>query len=249
MAVLNTELDYGGVITGICKLVGHAVTVTDPAGSSDSAIQQMGAVVNVALGDLLTLHEWQDLTVMGSIPIIADTPGQKEKAFDLPLDFYRFVDQSQWGGQTMLPALGPVSNQAWMQYTVRTYTPQLTLFWQMRGDKLVILNPPNSTVDFQFMYISNAQVIDIDDPNLFKNVASKNGDRFKLDSYMIMLLSRAKYLEGKGFDASAAMRDFLSVFQSRAGANRGASVLSLNSTIGLPFLNPWVNLPSTGFGG
>jgi hypothetical protein len=248
MPVLITELNYGSSIQNICKLVGHPPAI-DSAGSTDPAIQQMGAAVNTALGDLLTLHEWQDLTIRASIPIIADFAGQKEKPFSLPLDFYRFIDQSQWGGQTMLPAMGPISNQAWMQYTVRSYTPQLTLFWQIRGDKLVVLNPPFSApIDFEFMYISRAQVIDQDDPTLIKNVADKNGDNFKLDGFMIMLFARAKYLEWKGFDSSAAMRDFMSVYLSRAGADKGAPILSLNTSFGLPLINPLVNTPDTGYG-
>jgi hypothetical protein len=189
------------------------------------------------------------LTIRASIPIVADFAGQKEKAFTLPLDFYRFIDQSQWGQQTMIPAMGPISNQAWMQYTVRNYSPQMTLFWQMRGDKLNVLNPPFPVpIDFEYMYITRAQVVDADNPSVTKNVAEKNGDTFMLDSFMIMLLGRAKYLEWKGFDASAAMGDFLAVFQSRVGSGRGASVLSLNTGLGIPLISPMVNVPDTGFG-
>lgn len=248
MALLITELSYGSAIQTICRLVGHPISA-DPAGSSDPAVQQMGAAVQTALGDLLTLHEWQDLTIRASVAITADFDGQTEKGFDLPEDFYRFVDQSQWGTQTMLPAGGPVSNQAWMMYTVRGWSPQMTLFWQMRGDQLYILNPPfGTTIDFEFMYISNAQVIDADDPTVFKNVPDKNGDTFLLDGYMIMLLGRAKYLEWKGFDSSAAMRDFLTVFQSRAGSDKGAPILSLNTSVGIPLISPMVNVPDTGYG-
>jgi hypothetical protein len=147
----------------------------------------------------------------------------------------------------MLPAGGPVSNQSWMAYIIQSFSPQMTLFWQMRGDQLWILNPPDVSVNFEYMYLSDAQVIDESDPTLFKNVAATNGDTFKLDSFIIMLLGRARYLEWKGFDASAAVRDFLAMFNSRVGQD-GAPILSLNRGTGLRLIDPWGSLPNTGYG-
>lgn len=248
MPVQITDLNYGTAIQEICRLVGHPIP-TDPAGSTDPAVQQMGAAVNFALNELLTLHEWQDLTIKTFLAIVADGAGQQEKGFNLPADFFRFIDQTQWGDQSMLPAGGPVSNQAWMAYTVQSYVPQLTFYWQMRGDQLWVLNPPFPTpVNFEYMYLSKAQVIDQDNPATFKNIANKNGDTFKLDSYIIMLLGRARYLEWKGFDASAAVRDFLALFNSRAGADKGAPVLSLRKSMGIPLISPLYSLPNTGYG-
>lgn len=248
MPAVITALTYGAAIQQICKLVGHSIPA-DAAGSTDPAVQQMGAAINFALDELLTMHEWQDLTIKATLGILADGAGQQEKGFNLPTDFYRFIDQTQWGNQSMLPAGGPVSNQAWMSYTVQSYTPQLTFYWQMRGDQLWVLNPPFPTpVNFLYMYLSRAQVIDGDTPATTKNVATKNSDTFKLDSFLIMLLGRARYLEWKGFDASAAVRDFLAVFNSRAGADKGAPVLSLCRGVGFPLISPLYSLPNTGYG-
>lgn len=248
MTVSITILTYGAAINTICKLVGHPVQA-DPAGSTDSAVQQMGSAINFALSELLTLHEWQDLTVKTSLSIVADSPGQKEKGFNLPVDLYRFIDQTQWGESSMLPAGGPVSNQAWMAYVVRNYSPQLTLFWQMRGDQLWVLNPPYPTpVNFDYMYLSSAQVIDADVPTTLKNVATKNGDTFMLDSFLVTLLGRARYLEWKGFDAAAATRDFISMFNSRAGSDKGAPILSIGAMRGTPLINPAWSVPDTGYG-
>ncbi len=229
-------------------MVGHPVP-TDPAGSLDPAVQQMGMAVNVALGQLLTIKEWQDLTVRDSLSIVADSAGQEEKGFNLPAYFYRFIDQTQWGQQTMIPAMGPISNQAWMGSTVRNWTPQLTLFWQMRNDQLWVLNPPFPTpVDFEYMYLSRAQVIDQDDPTITKNICDKNGDTYFLDGAMVTLLGRALYLEWKGFDSAAAQRDFQTVFDSRAGSDKGAPVLSLVRPLGLPYINVMTSLPDSGYG-
>lgn len=247
MALSILNLNYGQVIQRICRMVGHPIPA-DPAGSTDQAVQQMGEAVNVALGELLTMHEWQDLTELMTISIVADSSGQVEKEFDLPADFYRFVDQTQWAEQTMWPAAGPVSPQVWQLYRVRSVSPEMMLYWQIRKDKLWVLGPPYpDPIDFEAYYISSAQVIDATTPTLYKNTAIVNGDTFKLDSYLITLLARARYLEWKGFDSSAATRDFLAVFNSRAGADKGAPTLSISGRRGAPLITV-ANVPPTGYG-
>lgn len=249
MPYVDTSYNYGEAIQEICRMVGHPVP-SDAAGSTDEAVQQMGTSLNRALAELLTMFEWQDLTVKSSISVVADSLGQTEKGFDLPDDFDRFVDQTQWAQSNSLPAAGPLSPQAWMTYLVRSTSPQLTLAWQLRGDQIWFLAPPFPDAStFEFMYISKAMVIDADDPNNTKNVASKNGDEFVIDDYLVLLLGKAKYLEAKGFDSSASLRDFLIAFNSRTGSNKAAPILNIGSPVrSEPLLNPNRNLPDTGYG-
>jgi hypothetical protein len=77
------------------------------------------------------------------------------------------------------------------------------------------------------MYLSQALVQDADDPNLYKNVATKAGDTFQLDGILMVLLTRVKWLEARGFDSSSAVRDFLLAFDSRIGAQKGANILNM----------------------
>lgn len=248
MPYVITALTLQTAVQQICKMVGHP-SPTDAVGSTDLAVQQMIAAVNVACNELLTMAEWQGITKKTSLTIQAAVPGDVEGVFTLPEDFYRFVDQTQWRRDAMLPALGPISSQAWMQYTVRNWTPQLTLFWQIREGQLYVLNPPTAAVDMDFMYVSQGWIIDQDDANTFKNTADKNGDRFKLDSFLVMLLGRAKYLEWKGFDSAAAMRDFYSIFASRSGGEKGAPILSLHGGGSpMPLLDGMFSVPDTGYG-
>lgn len=238
--------NYGEAIKQIARMVGHPIPA-DPAGSSDPAVLQMGAAINVGLGELVAMHEWQDLTKQGTTSVIQDAPGQKEKSFPLPEDYHRLVSQTEWSSGSMLPAFGPISSQAWISYVVRNYAMQLTLYWQIRNDKIWFLNPPAAAVNFEFMYISNAQVVDADDSTLLKNIAEKNGDKFLLDGFVVALFGRLKYLEWKGFDASAAARDFWTAYGSRTGSDKGAPVLSLSRTYGTPLIGHH-SLPDTGYG-
>jgi len=208
----------------------------------------MASAINVALEELLTMHEWQDLTVKTELSVVGASAGLAEQGYALPADFYRFIDQSQWSSTSIMPAGGPVSNQAWMASVVQSFSSDFTLNWQMREDQIWFLNPPFPVPAlFKYMYLSKAQVIDGTDPTLFKNKATLNSDTFKLDSQIIMLLGRARYLEWKGFDASAAVRDFLAIFNSRAGADKGAGILSLCRRGQSPLIGAQ-SLSNTGYG-
>ena len=228
--------------------MGHTSIPTDPAGSSDPAIQQMGSAIKIALDELLTIMDWQDLTVRATISVVGDNPSQIEKGFALPSDFERFIDQSQWAGTQQLPAGGPITNMDWMAYVIQTASLKLSLYWQMRGDQIFFLTPPFPTPSaFNYMYVSRAQVIASNGTD-FKNYPTANSDTFKLASNLVMLLGRAKYLELKGFDATGATRDYITALDSKISGNKGAQVLSLARRRVIPLLNPASNLPNTGFG-
>lgn len=236
------------IVRYVSRLVGFPVPV-DPAGSTDPAVQQMVAAANVAADDMLNLYDWQRLVKRYEISVVADYPGQLEKSFDLPGDFWQFIDQTQWNKNTQLPAIGPVSPQAWQQIMIRMPKVVLTFLWQIRDQKLWIQSPPDSPQDFSFMYMSQGWCIDADNPELFKNEASKNGDRILFNAYLMKLLTRVKWLEIKGFDSSAAMRDFQVNYENRKGDEQGAQILTMAGRAGLPYLNVLTNAPDTGYGG
>ena len=204
----------------------------DPAGSTDPNIVLMRTCANIASLELLNSNEWADLTKMGEFDVFtaAPPPGNAatETPFDLPQDFFRFIDQTQWNAAMRFPAVGPVAPQGWMTYMVFPISANFTLTWQVRQNKIYFLNaPPAPGQKFRFMYLSRALVQDADNAELYKNVASKNGDKFVLDGVIMTLLTRVKWLEAKGFDSSAALRDLMIAFDSRIGAQKGANILNM----------------------
>jgi hypothetical protein len=237
MPVQITQFNFAQAINFICELVGYPKSA-DPAGSTDTKHGQMRAAVTEACAALLALREWQDLTQSGTVSIVGDAPGQPQKGFSLPVDFYRFVDQTQWSNQSLTPLFGgPSSAQTWARFTAIGY-PASAAFWQIRNDQLWVLSPPYPNPQpFNFFYISKAQIIDEVDPTLRKNSVTKNGDTFVLDAYLIALLARKKWLEWNSMSSEAATADFNVAFSSRAGADKGAPILSIsNAPEGIPLI-------------
>jgi hypothetical protein len=236
------------IVQNVAQLVSFP-TPADPAGDTDPAVIQMVQAVNLAGTDLLSLADWQELTKTHTISIQASPPGVSEQAFALPEDFYEFVDQTQWNSTMQWPAIGPVSPQMWQTLLIRQTLPTLSFYWQVRGGQLYILVPPTSAQTLSFFYQSFAWVRDQDDATLYKNRAVKNGDVILLDSYLVTLLARVKWLEMKGLDSSAAMRDFQVNYENRKGNEKGAPVLSMTRMYRFPYISPLNSVPDTGFGG
>lgn len=222
----------------LSSVIGTACAITslpvpaDPAGSADPNIVLMKTASNLASLELLNMYEWPTMTKMGEIDVFTTVPPDPsqatETAFNLPQDFYRFIDQTQWNGAMRFPAVGPVSPQGWMTYMVFPISANFTLTWQIREGQIYFLNAPAAPgQQFRFMYLSRALVRDADDPTLYKNIASKNGDTFLLDGVLMTLLTVVKWMEAKGFDTSAAVRNFMVAYDSRVGAQKGANILNM----------------------
>lgn len=241
------DSSLSAIVQNVAGMVGYPIP-NDPAGDTDPAVAQMVSAVNIAGSDMLALSDWQELTKIHSVSIVSDITGQKEKSFSLPEDFFQFTDQTQWNSTNQLPALGPISPQMWQQLLIRTALPTLSFYWQIRDNKLYILAPPDSAETFTFFYQSLAWVRDQDDPTLYKNRATKNGDVVLMDAHLMTLLARVKWLEMKGFDSAAAMRDFQIAFENRKGNERGAPMLSMVREYRFPLLQPLTNTPDTNFG-
>lgn len=241
------DASLSAIVQNVQAMVSYPVS-NDPAGDSDPTGKQFVQALNLAGLDLLSLHDWQELTKTHTISITADSPGQTEKAFDLPEDFYEFIDQTQWNSTMQWPAVGPVSPQAWQQLLVRQTLPTLSFYWQVRGTQIYILSPPTDTQELTFFYQSVAWVRDQDNPTVYKNRAVKNGDTILLDAYLIALYTRVKWLEMKGLDSSAAMRDFQVAFENRKGNEKGSPILNMAAGHRFPYLNAITNLPDTGIG-
>ena len=66
---------------------------------------------------------------------------------------------------------------------------------------------------------------------------------------LITYFARCKWLEMKGLDSSAAMRDFHVMYENRKAAEKGAAVLSMARDFRIPYIQPLTNTPDTGYGG
>ena len=246
------QIQRTDTLLGICNRALQSVgfpAQADVAGSTDPAVIQMVQAANQAATDLLGMAYWEVMHKTYQITIGPYGPSPPSSAFvALPEDFFMFFDQTQWNNSQQLPMIGPVLPQDWQRVTVRTANFTTRMLWRVRDGQWEIKSPPSDAQDISMEYISQAMVQDADDGTLYKNFANKNGDTFLLDAYLIYYLTKAKWLEVKGFDSAAAMRDFQVSFEQRFRVDEGAPVLSLiNGRSTYRYLDYW-NIPDTNYG-
>ena len=242
------ENSLSAIVQNVAAMVSYPVPA-DPAGSTDPAVIQMVQAVNMAGVELLSMYDWQQLVKRHQMSIVASPSGVREQAFSLPEDFYDWLDQTNWNATTQFPSLGPVSPQMWQQLLIRTTLPTLSFYWQVRDNKIYVLAPPDTSQTMSFFYLSGAWVRDGDDPDMYKNRMVKNNDIALLDAPMLTYYARVKWLEMKGLDSSAAMRDFNIMYENRKASKTGAAVLSMARDFRIPYIQPLTNTPDTGYGG
>lgn len=241
------ESTLSAIVQNVAGMVAYPIPA-DPAGSEDPAVQQMVQAANMAGNELLSMYDWQELVKRHSMTIQSSEAGQKERAFNLPEDLFKWVDQTNWNATTQFPSLGPVSAQMWQQLLIRTTLPTLSFYWQVRDNKIYVLAPPSAPQTMSVFYLSAGWVRDQDDNDLYKNRLVKNGDTSLIDATMITLYTRVKWLEMKGLDSGAAMRDFQVAFESRKASEKGAPVLTMARDFRFPYIQPLINTPDTGMG-
>jgi len=240
------QCSYIEIVQLVAQAVGHPKPV-DVAGSQDEAVLRLGWYANQACTELAIKCDWNELTFPYTISIFNDYVGQPEKAFDLPADFYGFLDNTQWNRSTQLPAIGPVTPQDWQWLVVRQALITTRFMWRLRNGQLWIKSPPESPQPFVFEYTSKNWCVD-GLTGATKDLMSNNSDYHVYPWDVVVLLTRSKWLKNEGYDNKAAQDDFEQALAARMGSNLGNTSLNLVPGGGYPYLNANNNAPDTGYG-
>lgn len=216
--------------------------VADPFSSADPAFVQLRNILTSAGRELLGLHEWQRL--------------QKEHTFTttvaveeaLPDDFGYMIDQTYWDRTSDMPLGGPLTPQEWA-YRRGSDVGSQSIYVSFRiaeGVMKLLPDPQTAGVDIAFDYVSRNWVLKIDGTTYDDEVTAQD-DTVLYEPTLITKFLKLRFLEAKGFDTTAAMNQFTSVFMQWTGKDISAPVLSMARSGAFPYLG-YRNIPETGFG-
>lgn len=212
-------------------------------GTDDATAIQFLALTNAAGNELLEYYPWQQFMQEWVFDTI---PNQGE--YDLPADWAYFIDQTQWDRTDHWPLLGPKSPQEWawlkggllaaaprMRYRVRE---NQFLLWPIPGQNNGAGVP--QTFNLAMEYVSRNWVITTDGTNKTStDMITKDGDEVRYDPWMVIKFIKLKFYELKGFDTAGVRADFLRIFNSLTGKDKGAPKLSLAPIYPPLFIGPW----------
>jgi hypothetical protein len=230
-------MNYWSAIDIVKQIAGELGLVQPDSlfGSDDVQVGQLLAYLNSAGNELSLYYPWEQFVQVWTLPTVSGIDN-----YDLPADWSYFVDQTQWDQTNHWPLLGPKSAQewAWLKGGVLQAAPRMR--YRVYKDKFWVHPVPGSTVfTFRMEYIRRTWCTNVKQGNVDGALVLSDGDVVQYEPWLLVKYIKLKFYELKGFDSTGVRSDFMRIFQSLTGKDRGAPVLSLASRAAPIFIGPW----------
>ena len=168
--------------------------------------------------------------------------------FAMPDDFDRMVDYTQWDKSKHWNMLGPQTAQQreWLRSGYISTGPRIR-FWQM-GGYFQIWPPLGADEVLAYEYVSKYWILAASAaPAPTKQLYTVDTDTCMFPDSLMRAIIKLKYFEIKGFDTTAAYRDYMMQLDTAKAMDAGSPNLSMApqpSTV----LIGWGNVPDSGYG-
>jgi len=243
MATLQKQQPILYCVQQACLQLGLA----PPAGVYDSQDDNailMGAVANLA-GILVTDDfNWQDLQEVFTV-----TGDGVQTQFPLPVNFSSFVDNTGWSSAMRRPVV-VLNAQRWA--AIQSWLSQsffVNPACRIYRNNLEFMSPPalGDTITFQYRVCD--WVIDGVDNSLTKPLLTINADIPRFDWLMMTLAIKVKWMEQKGLNTLAAMKDLSDRYFQLTYKDEVAPILHLSGpgAVNTRYLDN-LNVPDTNIG-
>lgn len=165
--------------------------------------------------------------------------------YAMPSDYERMVNKTQYNKSNRWAIIGPKDAQEWQWLKSAYITTGPRMRYRIIGGKFNVWPMPASNVELGFEYISNG-IIQAADGTL-KQRFSNDSDRAVFPDRLVVLGTKLKFFEIKGFDTTKLEQAMLRELSKWKSTESGADTLSLAPRYASILLTQ-NNLPDTGFG-
>jgi hypothetical protein len=188
-------------------------------------------------------------TVSISIPAIGTTTGSAytfgQVNYAMPSDYERIVNKTQYNKSNRWSIIGPKDAQEWQWLKASYVTTGPRMRFRIIGNKFSIWPAPSAKLVLGFEYQSNAWAVDSSGNT--KQKLSADDDTSLFPDKLLVLGTKLKYFEIKGFDTTALQNDFNRELSKFMAQNSGADTVSLAPKYP-DILLTQNNIPDTGYG-
>ena len=189
-------------------------------------------------------------TVTINIPAtgsFTDTPlvfGQAN--YSMPVDYERTVNKTMYNKTNRWSVIGPKSAQEWQWIKASYITTGPRMRYRIIGNEFVIWPAAyGANIVLGFEYQSNSWVVAADGTD--KQKATVDTDTFLFPDRLLVLGTKLKYFEIKGFDTTTLYADYQRELSKFKAQDAGADTLSMAPRYPNILLTQ-NNIPDTGFG-
>jgi hypothetical protein len=235
---INTN---GTSVNGSISLViesGVDITAVDSQwGITGYNINQDTQVVSVS-GQTITMSQMASGTGTGAV-VLAQT------AYDLPPDFERITNRTQWDKTKHWEALGPEDAQQWQWLKSGYISTGPRIRWRILDNQFQVWPPMNTNEYLGWEYRSKGWARASD--GAIKNSFTVDSDTTVYDDRLMVIYTKLKYFQVKSFDTTALQQDYQRYLSVVKANDKGAPNLSF-APYPSKVLIGYANIPDTGYG-
>ena len=224
------------IVNSSLQELGLPQVITAVSSQDDQTGYQTLGLVNALGTQLVKAHDWQQL--MFTQIFVGD--GIQDE-FDMPPNFGRIVNQTEWSAKMGRPMFGPVSPQGWSWIQFGIVAPIGGYRYRILQGKLLVSPAPAPGEEISFYYISRNWVYD-PVTTQFKDKIEADEDQPIFDDYMMIAGVKMKLWSAKGMNATELNREFDFMLAAEKSQTQGAPVISLDRARD-PFLLNIRNIP------
>lgn len=168
-----------------------------------------------------------------------------QTAYNLPPDFERITNRTQWDKTKRWEALGPEDAQQWQWLKSGYISTGPRIRWRILDNQFQVWPPMNTNEYLGWEYKSKGFVRGVG--NVIKNSFTADSDTTVLDDRIIVLGTKLKYWAIKGFDTTALIQEYQRYLSVAKAQDKGAANLSF-APYPSKVLIGYGNIPDTGYG-
>jgi hypothetical protein len=174
-----------------------------------------------------------------------DTLTFQKVKYSLPADYYSTVPRTHWDKSKRWEMLGPESAQQWEWLLSGYISTGPRIRWRLLGAYFQIWPGVNADELLGFEYRSKgwANAADGTPKNSFTN----DNDTCIYPDRLMVLSTKLKYFEAKGFDTTAIYRDYIMELETSIAQDTSAANLSFAPRPGTVLIG-YDNIPDSGYG-
>jgi hypothetical protein len=189
-------------------------------------------------GQTITMTQQASGTGTGAV-VLAQT------AYDLPFDFERITNRTQWQKSKHWEALGPEDAQQWQWLKSGYISTGPRVRWRILDNQFQMWPPMNTQEYIGWEYKSKGWARS--STGVVKNSFTADNDTSVLDDRLIVLSTKLKYFQIKSFDTTALQQDYFRYLSVCKAQDKGAPHLSF-APYPSKVLIGYANIPDTGYG-
>jgi hypothetical protein len=165
--------------------------------------------------------------------------------YPLPNDFETITDNTHWDKTKHWQMLGPEDAQQWQWLKSGYISTGPRIRWRILGNQFQIWPPYNTQEYLGFEYRSKGWARSSTDQ--VKNSFTADSDTTIFDDTVMVLGTKLKYFQIKGFDTTALQQDYFRYLNVAKANDKGSATLSF-APYPSKVLIGYANIPDTGYG-